>query len=451
MPGPGTSRAIALTRWWFNLALVADLATRWLAAWMVAAAVGVLALKVSGGLWEIRPWHILATGLPVLAAAALRAYLQRYDAATAAAWLDLKGFCGGRVIDAASRGAAVEPPAVKARVRVLPLAARLVIPAVLVVASLLVPWSVRAGKERSGAAIQRKAAVVKHRIENARRLGIIDEEQARLLEEQLEGASAGAAAAPEAAAEAVDQVQAGLDRKVLEAAEKGLGGMQAARTLEQASGMKDVEAGLVDEALDKAMEGIDPADLPPELREAIEKMGKAKEGGADQGSAGMDPQKMKELGKVLGKLQGKKAQEIAKASDLVADPKAQAALAQMMEGRCPRGQKCDPAALGMDGPGKGGISQGPGEAPLSFGDETSEAGARFEPVPFEPGKGFLPSLVPGSKQGSGSTNAPAEFQPPGRTKFEVEAGEGGLSAGSGLSPYHDDVVSEYFENEGSAP
>lgn len=453
--GSGSKTVLMLTRLRFNLGLLLDLCTRWVAVWGIAAAVFVLVLKVSGGFLGILPWHVLLTGIPVALAAAVVAWTKRYDTHTVAAWLDLQGRFGGRVIDAAARGGSVQAPGVRASIRPLPLLGRLAIPLVLVVASLVVPWSVRAGDEQSDVAIKRRARVVEHRIESARRMGILDQEEALALMEQLDRARQNAQASPESAAEAVDQVQKNLDREILDSAKQGQQGMQAASDLMQKA---SAEANLSDEevqkAMEEAMEGMDPQDLPEELREAMEKMKKGGAGaeGAGQGQGKpLDPEQAKKLGQMLQKMQGEKLEKLGQATDLMVDPDARKALGEMAEagGQCEGGG--DPSGTGMEGIGQGSITRGPGEAPLEFGDETDPAGARFEPLPFKPDDEFLPSLIPGSKQGPGSTSAPAEFQPPGRSEFTVKSGEGGFDSGSPLSPYHDDVVTEYFSNEGSDP
>jgi hypothetical protein len=440
------SRTIGATRARFNAAVVLDTVTRWTAAWMVAAAVCVLALKVSGGLLGIQPWHVLATGAAVLAAAVAVAARRRYDEDAVAALLDLKGRHGGRVIAAAGgRGAAPPDVGVSASIRILPLAGRVAVPLVLVAASLVVPWSVRAGAGVDDEAIGRRARVVQHRIEKARRMGVIERERALELMERLSQAQRNAGVSPEAAAEAVDEVQSELDRGILEAAESGRTGRLAAQELADHAGSRgEASTQDLDETLAQALEGVAAEDLPPELRNALDDAAgrTPPSAGGEAGAGELDPETLKELGEALEKMQTRKLQDIGKASELVKDPSTKCAVCEMAGG------PGDGEPSG-EGPGQGGVTHGPGDALLAFGDETDTAGARFEPVPFEPGEGFLPSLVPGAKQGAGSVDAPQEFQP-ARSEFTAVQGEGGLDSGAPLSPYHDDVVSSYFQNEGSA-
>jgi hypothetical protein len=449
--------AVRTAMWWtrlrFNLGLLLDLSTWWIAGALCAVAVGIIVLKVAGGLWGIQPWHVLVSGAPVLIVPAVIAWVKRYDDKTVAAWLDLKGECGGRLIASAAQGRAIEDgthPKVKARIRVLPPMGRLAIPAVLVVASFLVPWSVRSSVEDADAAINRKARVVEHRIGTARKMGIIDEDQARVLNERLDQARKNAGVSPEAAAEAVDQVQSKLDRNVLEAAENKRKGLLAAQALQDASQTGHMSGEDLEQALEQALgDRSDQQDLPPEIKEAMEKAA-SQQGGGQGGEAGnldpskMDPEALKNLGEMLENLNAQKLQDIGKASDLISGSQAQEMLAELTGGGDGAGDEPGQGEGTGDKPGAGGISRGRADADLGFTGESDASGVRFEPVPFDPADDILPTLIPGAKQSAGSTGAPSGFEPGGRSDFTADETEGGLSAGTPLSPFHDDVVSNFF-------
>ena len=123
-------RAVDRARLLFNTGLVLDAAAWWLAGWMCVMGAALIAVKVAGLLTWIQPWHVLVTCVPVLAAAGAVALRRRYGRKDAAAWLDLKGECGGAVI----AGAGSSAPRIAPAVRPLPLLKRTALPAVLLAA-----------------------------------------------------------------------------------------------------------------------------------------------------------------------------------------------------------------------------------------------------------------------------------------------------------------------------
>jgi hypothetical protein len=90
------------------------------------------------------------------------------------------------------------------------------------------------------------------------------------------------------------------------------------------------------------------------------------------------------------------------------------------------------------------VSDGPGTAPLAFGDESDPTKVKFEPKPLDPGEGFVPGQLIGKSVKAGGTEPPPEFQPGGRTGSVIVEGEGGALIGADLGPWHSDVVSDYF-------
>lgn len=432
----GVDRAIGRARLMFNAGLVLDAGAWGLAGWMVAAGVALVAVKVAGLLTWLQWWHVLVTGVPVVVVAGAIALRRRYGRDEAAAWLDLKGECGGTVI----AGAGTRVPRVEPAVRALPLLRRLVLPAVLLAASLIVPWIPRTGDAVSTVAIEHRARVVDERIERARKLDLLDEKETMELRESLKKAQANASRSPEAAVEAMDQVQKKLGEKILAEAESRREALEAAHDLHAQKG------GNAAEDLAKATQNLPSrSDLPPELQEALEKM---QEQGGPEGAAGkMDPRALEELGKMLEGAHALELQNIRKASDLLADAEAKGMLEALTgEGGCQGGGEPGSGTAMGNVPGQGGITRGPGDAPLSFGDESDEAGVKFKPVPLEPGEKIAPGAMAGSKIKVGGTTPPEEFAPGGRTDVALTS-EGGSSAGVALGPYHSDVVFKYFEKE----
>ncbi|MBW2260659.1 MAG: hypothetical protein JRG91_01700 [Deltaproteobacteria bacterium] len=429
-------RAVDRARLLFNTGLVLDASAWGLAGWMCVMGVALIAVKVAGVLTWIQPWHVLVTSVPVLVGAGVVALRRRYGRDDAAAWLDLKGECGGAVIAGSDSNA----PRVAPAVRPLPLLRRLVLPAVLLAASLVVPWIPRSGAAVSTVAIEHRARVVDERIERARKLDVLDEKETMELRESLKKAQANAAASPEAAVEAMDQVQKKLSEKILAAAERRREALEAAHDLH------DLKGGDAGEALAKAAQNMPSRhELPPELRKALEEM---RQQGGPEGAAGqMDPKALESLGKMLENAHALELQNIGKASELLADAEAKGVL-EALAGDCGCKGDGDPGASAALGniPGQGGITRGPGDAPLSFGDESDGSSVKFNPVMLEPGKKFVPGALAGTKTVVGGTTPPEEFQPGGRVDVEL-ASEGGSTAGTSLGPYHSDVVSKYFEKE----
>jgi hypothetical protein len=420
----------------FNTGLVLDASAWGLAGWMVLVGVALIVVKVAGLFMWIQPWHVLLTAVPVLAVATAQALRRSYGRAEVAAWLDLKGECGGAVI----AGAGSSAPKVAPAVRPLPLLKRLVLPAVLLAASLVVPWIPRTSDAVSTVAIEHRARVVDERIERARKLDLLDEKETMELRESLKKAQANAAESPEAAVEAMDQVQKKLGEKILQEAESKREALEAAHDLHAQKG------GDAAENLAKATQDLPSrSDLPPELQEALEKM---RQQGGPEGAAGkMDPKALEQLGKMLENAHGQGLQNLGKASELLADAEAQAVLEALTgEGGCEGGGKPGSGDALGNLPGQGGVTRGPGDAPLSFGDESDEAGVKFKPKPLEPGKSFAPGAMAGSKIKVGGTTPPEEFQPGGRVDVAL-TDEGGSTAGASLGPYHSEVVSKYFEKE----
>jgi hypothetical protein len=438
-------RSVDRARRVFNLGLGLHIGSWCLAGWMAAAGALVLVVKVAGVLTWLEPWHVLMTGVPFAAAAAIAAFVRRYDHSTVAAWLDLKGECGGAVISSVERdGVTGEPPAIRPGVRGLPIVKRTVLPAVLLAASLVVPWVPRTITEASSTAIVQKARIVDERIEMARKMELIDERETLKLREGLVKAKANASSSPESAVEAVDEVQRKLEKKILEAAEEQRQAMQAAHDLhENAASGNTAKAG---SSLEKALQQLgDPNDLPPELRKALDEM-RDKLGGEMSGAGSkMDPKALEDLGKMLEQAHGKKLESLGKASDLMVDMESLQALG-VLQGDC--GCEGRDQGQGQGQPGQGGITRGRGDAPLIFGDESKKSGARFKPAPLEPGGSFVPAMFTSSGVVGGGTTPPEEFQPPGRVGAEIESGEGGSMIGSQLGPYHSEVVSNYFDTQG---
>lgn len=429
-------RAVDRARRLFNTGLALDAGAWGLAGWMCVAGVALIVVKVAGLLTWIQPWHVLATCVPVLVVAGAAALRRSYSRADAAAWLDLKGECGGAVI----AGTGSSAPRVAPAVRPLPLLRRLVLPAVLLAASLVVPWIPRSGNAVSTVAIEHRARVVDERIERAKKLDILDEKATMELRESLKKAQANAAASPEAAVEAMDQVQKKLGEKILEAAESRREALEAAHDLHVQKG------GDAGEDLAKAAQDLPSRhDLPPELREALEKM---RQQGGPEGAAGtMDPKALEELGKMLEGAHALELQNIGKASELLADAEAKGVLESLTgEGGCQGGGEPGSAAALGNIPGQGGVTRGPGDAPLTFGDESDGSKVKFKPVPLKPGKKIAPGAMAGTKTVVGGTTPPEEFQPGGRVDVTL-ADEGGSTAGPVLGPYHSEVVSKYFEKE----
>ncbi|HEV3384970.1 MAG TPA: hypothetical protein VG097_09140, partial [Gemmata sp.] len=114
-------------------------------------------------------------------------------------------------------------------------------------------------------------------------------------------------------------------------------------------------------------------------------------------------------------------------------------------GKCSLGDALDALAMPGENPGRGGVNEGPGAAPIQFGDRSSENGAKFRTEALPPGS--LAAMKESQVAGVSST-APERNPKPGTTTSGAlnNATVGGGSANTGqILPQHKGAVERYFD------
>ncbi len=476
-PGAATPLAtVEQARRRLNLALALDLASHWLAWWLYVVAVAVVVLKVTGYHEVFLPIWLGLTAFGLVPGFAVAMRRRGVTTLQAAAWVDLKACAGGSVL------AAVERPGVAVRaagrpergvptIAWTPVVSGLALPAVFLVAAGLVP-GVPYQPLESAAAIRRRAAQVERRIDRAADLNVLDEEEALALAESVRQVADEADRSPEAAAEGVDTLQAKLDQRILEEAEKRLNALQAAADLAAVAAREPPNPKEVRDALKEALQASQAGDLPEDaqkaLKELLQKLGENADPNAlgslpESAFAGLDPQQLRDLAEALRKAQSGKLGKAGACKNLMSSAEAQRRLAEMMKGVGKLSELGDPTQLpGMadagqgpggkkkgTGPGRGDVTRGRGDADMAFGDETDESGTRFRSRAVRPGESFLPGVTLSRSKRRPEEIAPEEFRPPARTGAQAGETVRGRRAATPLGPYRRGVAARYFSGDGS--
>lgn len=430
------------------------------------------AVLLAKGLGQWSPWagsFQLIVPPAAFVAAALAAVLHARrtpcDDMFVRAWLDWRNHAGGRILahgpDPAARLAVT--PALSP----MPVAKAMALPAAFLLAVALVPERVEAN---AGAAqgVQRKIAVVEHAIHSAETQRAIPPATAANLHERLRSVEQTAARRPEGAAEAADAVRKQLEDAVLARVEASLQSLEKAMRARESLAARATDPAASRQALRDLADALDavaraeggaerlPEDLAQALRELAQQAGAADL--ADFANAGdlarMNPADLKKLIETLREM-AKRNGECAGACTL--GPGTRQALLSMMEGM-PRlsgqpmdGEGGDP--MEGEGPGNGGVSRGRGDAPLSFGEESDAAGARFAPKALAPGQGFIPGVRVGVERQAMPDEAvpPQEFRGVQRTGVGVDGAVYAGESGTPLGPDRAEAADRYFETLSKNP
>lgn len=381
----------------------------------------------------------------------------RFTQEQALAWLDWRNAAGGTIL----AGDAEVPLRVVPALSLRPLLRRLPIPVVFVLAALLappLPAAVRRGTARVEPALNR----LLEEVDASEETGALAETEAEELRRQIAQIHRLAEEHPEAAAEAVASLPERLDVARAERLEA------AAEAVEQAMAARDAaregEADTAAESLQPALDNLARAEggwqnLPEEVRreaesggagaagEALDRLLEALERHAE--SAGGDAKASRAQAGAGGAEQAA-AERLATVSEMLQEMR----FAEMQaagaggeggtEGIGSEGGEGGEEGAGGTEPGRGGISQGPGAAPLWFGaPSTADLEVEYLPLPRtgEEGQDLLlkrererPDEMPEESRREAwrsAVDAPDE----------VRSG----SAAGGIGPERERAVVRYFE------
>ncbi len=232
----------------------------------------------------------------------------------------------------------------------------------------------------------------------------------------------------EAGLEAMDRVedQLGAMAQELQAANE-----RAQEALAQArKGREMPDRSAVQRALEQMSAAGLAHELPQELAEALAALD---QGQLSEFMRGLDPSQLQAMSEAM--LQALKNKELRLIE------------AELIPGTCDDPQECEEAMLialgGM--PGSGGISRGPGDADLTWGEERADRDALFSPEILPPGQKLAleQSMVIGEVLVDAETDASAEAA----GLVGTETSQGGATWRRRLAPSHRDAVSTFFEPE----
>jgi hypothetical protein len=437
-----------------------------LALWLFLWGTAVLVLRVGAGLSPLTLlWGLAAVPL-LLTAAALLSLRQVPGRAALCAALDRSGGCGGLLMAAEEQplGGWERAAPAPGRLRVRWQGGRtwtvFLSGLAFVAVALLLPDSLTTPAPAAHALeIGREADKLVEKVALLKEEKIFEPERADQLKEKLGQLKRDASGAnPVKTLDALDHVEKQVTQAAREAAEK------AAQKTEELA-----QAAALAEALQKSGDALDArvkADALAELGEL------AKKAAGEKGSAGkhLDSEMLKALKE--GKLRPEQLEALAAAfkagqgdlSKLVEklakarliDPE----LMRKCEGAC---KACDAAALAeflkeckgsvadalkaANRPGRGGVNEGPGAAELTFGDKTTEAGAKFKEEALPPAE--LEALRQSNLLGTSREAPDKEKAGPARPGALSGAQAGGGSAQTQvILPRHRPAVERYFERPG---
>jgi hypothetical protein len=439
-----------------------------LALWLFLWGTAVLVLRVGAGLSPLTLLWGLAAAPLFLAAAAMLALRHVPGRAALCAALDRSGGCGGLLMAAEEQplGGWQRAAPTPGRLRVRWQGGRtwtvFLAALAFVAVALLLPDSLTTPAPAAHALeIGREADRLAEKVALLKEEKIFEPERAHTLKERLEQLKRDASGAnPVKTLDALDHVEKQVTQAAREAAEKAA---QKAEELAQGEALA--------EALRKSGDALDPkvkADALAELA-ALAKKAAGENGGAgkhlDPGAlkalkdGKLRPEQLKALAEVLKAGQGdlsKLVEKLARAR--LIDPE----LLKKAEGAC---KACDAAALAeflkeckgkcsvadalkkAGRPGRGGVTEGPGAAELTFGDKTTEAGAKFKEEALPPADR---EALRKSNLLATSREAPdKEKGDPSRPGALSGARAGGGSAQTQvILPRHRPAVERYFDRPG---
>lgn len=437
----------------------------------------LLAIKLSALSATVPAWIPVVAALAALAVwAAIPLFSGDtwYSQTYARAWFDLHNHAGGAVIAGAE--------ADQVRLSVRPglawghVASRLFLPAVFLVAALIVPAPSHTTNV-SGAGVERAAARLEREMEAMSEDGRLASPDAEELRRQVQQLRELAERNPEAAAEALNTLSPRIEASQARRLENMADAMnRAADVMNEMNNARegDPDAGANLEqgvgelfsALERMADNEGGAEnLAPELAQAIqEALNEAGAGSVQEtGEGGVPGQSMSQeslervmnaLSEAGGEMTGRYEAAEGSGQSAPSLSSLSEAMRRMEEAGGGQGEGIyrTGAGEGMgedggedgEGPGSGGVSRGRADAPLVVGQESEQAGARFERTPLPPGGGLPDQLLRRERTAPSETMAPEEFRPVWRSLVDaperVQAGEGG----AGLGPARAGAAERYF-------
>jgi len=449
-------------------------ALKWSAAWLFLWGLVVLVLRAAFGA-DALPlvWGLAALAI-ILAAALVAAIRRRPSRASAYALVDRVASCGGLVMASSetplgaweSRVPEVRTPGLRWRDRRTPVL--FAAACVFVGVSFAVPRWFVAAAIGNPLRVEKEVSALKDQIEALKEEKVLTPEQAAEMEERLrQTAEAASGEDPAKTWEALDHLNEVTAKAARASAEEAL------REAEKLSRAEALAEGLADDAskLDSAA-----------LAEAMKELSKTVDGLARESEAVREGLS-KELREACssGKLSAGQCKELAKALGECREGMA-GSLERLVEaklldaelaGRCAglkpgEGENAgeglaaflkdsgdensglsslEQINLWLDGaPGRGGVTRGRGDAPMTWKDPSSKEGTEFKEEALAPGAGSLKdSRLMGVSVGAPTVEAAGG---PAKAGALGEAPSGGGSANTRtILPRHRGAVQRYFERK----
>jgi hypothetical protein len=447
-------------------------ALKWSAAWLFFWGLAVLVLRAAFGA-DALPllWGLTALAL-ILAAALVAAVRRRPSAASAYALVDRVFSCGGLVMASseATLGAwesqvpPLRAPALRWRDRRTPVL--FAAACVFAGASFAVPRWFVAAAAGNPLRVEKEVAALKEQIEALKEEKILPPEQAAEMEERLrQTAEAASGEDPAKTWEALDHLSEVTAKAARASAEEAL------REAEKLARAEALAGGLANDAskLDSAALAEGMKELAKMVDKAAAESAALKEGLSKKlseacKSGSLTPGQCGELAKALGECREGLAVSLGRLGDAKL-------IDAELAGRCASLQPGEGAGEGLaaflkdsagenaglssleqinlwldGGPGRGGVTRGRGDAPMTWKDPSSKEGTEFKEEALAPGAGSLKdSRLMGVSVGAPTVEAAGG---PAKSGALNETQSGGGSANTRtVLPRHRGAVQRYFERK----
>ena len=437
-------------------------ATAW---WLLALGVVVLVARMLGRFDEVLLWAGLAGLAPVLVTAGITEWRQRPSPAAVRAAFDRHNHSGGLVMAAAQMDtSAWHQTSASAQIPQLRWDSRRTLglfaaAALFLTGTLLVPDRFAALSATRPLDVGKQVEELQKQIQGLEEEKILKEEKALEWKQDLSKLGKESSGTdPAKTWEALDHLKQSASDLARQAAEEAIAktaqltkAEALGQTAELLSEKSEALAGKLVQELAalanaaKLNEGLFKGQIPPELLEAAKK-------------GALDPAQLKELLKELQLNKQQLAEALQHLNELkLIDP---AKLGELNKAGQPpnpeglaaflaeQGASDESLAVLMEMLGNGGISRGPGAAPMTWQDPLSEEGARFKEqmLPVKPNlKDTQLSGVSRSTPEVNKENAPAI------TGALSGADGGGAAQAQLLLPRHKAAVQRYFKRETTLP
>lgn len=327
-----------------NFAMWMEIFSHWAKVWLIMLGIFLLAVKALGMHEGWNHHYLWLSAIPILIAVTISALQNKFNNMDAAAWLDCKSEAGGRLMalaEGAPTGELMDRAMLAKPVFLLaPVLRRIALPGVFLLAAWIIP-PIDTKAPVSPEAIKQRAEIVKRRIQEAKAHDVLEEQDELKLIDDVRQAVAKMENSPEAAMEAVDQMQETLERSILKKAEQLQKAMEKTSSLasmaddylmmgKEPSDKKDKElmekiANALEDIIKEAQQLDKENALSPEAKEALkelmEQMGKESNSSLKSKIAAamgkMDPQTMKSLATALSKMQQMKKNNMGKCAKVM--------------------------------------------------------------------------------------------------------------------------------------